>query len=320
MKELNYSIAVFVDSTTNVDFRLPIEGVKVSKNPKCSDESGKEKVNMINHPTLFQIGEVARMFHISVGLLRYYEKIGLLIPEAVDEKTGYRYYSVRQFEALNTIQYLRMMGVSLKQIADFLGNRDIGRIQTLLRQQKNVIAHKIKTLKSIEKKIDNRLTTLDDALHSKLNAIRLIREPQRKIAWIRNNVKPKTFLDLENSIRELDRNSESAIVFPGKVGVGISAEHLRRNRFESYDVVFILLDEEDKYSGNIEILPETACVSLRFKGSHKQAAAYYEKLVCFIKDHQLKISGFSREITLIDNGFTSDTSKFVTEIQIPVSA
>ena len=30
------------------------------------------------------------------------------------------------------------------------------------------------------------------------------------------------------------------------------------------------------------------------------------------------MTGFSMEITLIDNGLTSDPEKFVTEIQIPV--
>ena len=46
---------------------------------------------------LFQIGDVAKMFHISVGSLRHYEQAGLLKPEYTDPETGYRYYSVRQF-------------------------------------------------------------------------------------------------------------------------------------------------------------------------------------------------------------------------------
>jgi len=58
---------------------------------------------------LFQIGEVAKMFHISVGTLRHYEKSGLLQPEYTDNETGYRYYSTRQFECLNTIRYLITM-------------------------------------------------------------------------------------------------------------------------------------------------------------------------------------------------------------------
>ena len=74
---------------------------------------------------LYQIGDVAKMFHISVGTLRHYEKAGLLQPEYTDIETGYRYYSTRQFECLNTIRYLRVLDMPLEQIADFLNNRVI---------------------------------------------------------------------------------------------------------------------------------------------------------------------------------------------------
>ena len=55
---------------------------------------------------LFSIGDVARLFHISVSNLRHYENVGLLAPEYTDPSSGYRYYSVEQFEILNTIRYL----------------------------------------------------------------------------------------------------------------------------------------------------------------------------------------------------------------------
>ena len=65
---------------------------------------------------LFSIGEVARLFDLSVGTLRHYETLGLVQPEYVDPGTGYRYYSVRQFEPLNTVRYLRMLGMPLPAI------------------------------------------------------------------------------------------------------------------------------------------------------------------------------------------------------------
>ena len=58
-------------------------------------------------PQLFSIGETAKIFHLSVSSLRHYEALGLVSPEYVDPSTNYRYYSVRQFEPLNTIRYLR---------------------------------------------------------------------------------------------------------------------------------------------------------------------------------------------------------------------
>lgn len=64
--------------------------------------------------------------------------------------------------------------------------------------------------------------------------------------------------------------------------------------------------------------PYATCVRLRFCGSHTEATEHYDKLLAFIADHSLRISGFSREITLIDYGVTNDPEKFVTEICIPV--
>ena len=64
---------------------------------------------------LFTIGEMADLFGINIRTLRYYDEIGILHPETADPDTGYRYYSTRQFERLNTIKYLRALGVSLKK-------------------------------------------------------------------------------------------------------------------------------------------------------------------------------------------------------------
>ena len=58
---------------------------------------------------------------------------------------------------------------------------------------------------------------------------------------------------------------------------------------------------------------------MKFQGSHENAAKYYEKLIQYIEKEKLFICGFSKEITMIDYGLTDDVSKFVTEIQIPVS-
>jgi len=74
---------------------------------------------------LFQIGEVAKMYHLSVGTLRHYEQVGLLKPEYTDPATGYRYYSVRQFEQLTNIRYLRALGLPLDEIAATLHDRDV---------------------------------------------------------------------------------------------------------------------------------------------------------------------------------------------------
>lgn len=119
-------------------------------------------------------------------------------------------------------------------------------------------------------------------------------------------------------IRRLDGKHREPVVFLGKVGVGISEQNLKAGNFSEYDTVFLLLDDEDEYDGETTLLPETDCVGIRFCGSHAEAGEYYRKLVDFIEKNNMSIAGFSSEITLIDYGYTDETDKFVTEIQIPV--
>lgn len=102
---------------------------------------------------LYQIGEVARLFHLSISLLRHYDKTGLVTPEYTDPDTGYRYYSIRQFECLNTIRYLRALDMPLEEIGDFLHNRDTGRIQELLSKQLVQVHKKQQELTVIEHQI-----------------------------------------------------------------------------------------------------------------------------------------------------------------------
>ncbi len=268
--------------------------------------------------TLYRIGEVARLFRLSLGTLRHYEEMGILTPARVDPDSGYRYYSAQQFECLNTIRYLRMLDFSLEQIADFLQNRDTEKMTQMLRAQKRIAHQKYLEWMRIEKKIGRRLDRLEEAKAPGLGEIVRRALPKCRMIRIESDLSLHSYLDLEGAIRELEREQESASVFLGKVGVGIARERLERGDFIHYDTAFLLLDPEDTVRGEFETLPETPCVSLRFPGSHPEAPAFYEKLLKYIRKNHLSVAGFSREITLIDDGLTRHTEEFVTEIQIPV--
>lgn len=124
---------------------------------------------------------------------------------------------------------------------------------------------------------------------------------------------------MEAPIRRLDKSDAETVVFLGKVGVSISAEHLNNSQFSQYDGIFLLLDDEDIYLDKTRTLKETQCVRVRFRGSHEKSPEEYKKLIDYINKNSLQITGFSREITIIDYGITNDTNKFVTQISIPVT-
>ena len=138
----------------------------------------------MNQNNLFPIGEVSKLFHISVSSLRHYENIGLLKPEYVSPDSGYRYYGTKQFEVLNTIRYLRALDMPLSEIEDFLKNKDIKLIEEKLLQQKEIVLQKQQELKRIEQKIDHRLNWLLDAQNTPLNTISLVQLPACRIVWV----------------------------------------------------------------------------------------------------------------------------------------
>ena len=130
---------------------------------------------------LFGIGDVAKMFHLSVSSLRHYENMGLLKPKYISPESGYRYYGTEQFEVLNTIRYLRVLDMPLSEIENFLQNKDVSYIEEKLRHQKKIVIQKQQELKRIEQKIEHRLNWLEDAQSIPLDTVSLVNLPASRM-------------------------------------------------------------------------------------------------------------------------------------------
>ena len=65
---------------------------------------------------MYKIGEISKLCHLPVKTLRYYDSVGLLVPDYVDKITGYRYYSASQLAECNRIIVLKGLGFSLDEI------------------------------------------------------------------------------------------------------------------------------------------------------------------------------------------------------------
>ena len=72
--------------------------------------------------TKLKIGEFSRLMQVTVKTLRHYEQKELVVPEEVDEWTGYRYYSIAQMQKLNSIRQLQKLGFTLEEIKGIYDN------------------------------------------------------------------------------------------------------------------------------------------------------------------------------------------------------
>ncbi len=114
----------------------------------------------MNH--YFLISEFAKLRGININSLRYYEKLGILKPAYVDEKTNYRYYSAEQLPLLNKIILCIQLGISLKEMAAYMDENGNLQSQKLLEQGRIVAQKRIREMENNLKYIESSLKNIEE--------------------------------------------------------------------------------------------------------------------------------------------------------------
>ena len=192
-------------------------------------------------PQLFSIGEMAKIFHLSVSSLRHYEALGLVTPEysstlstgspllqrppvraaqhhPVSARAGHAAHRDRRFSAKPR------RGDDRRKAA-----RAEGRRRT---EAKGAQAHRAQARRA-------RLSQLHEVRHAPLGEIALIHSPALRLFWIDTALTAPDYSALELSTsRRIAAAQAEALVFLGKVGFSVSQEHLNEGSFGQYDGEF----------------------------------------------------------------------------------
>lgn len=106
----------------------------------------------------YKIGEFSKINMITVKTLRHYEEIGLLLPDEVDEWTGYRMYSSEQLVKLSQILEYKQMGFSLDEVKKIVNYENfLGRVSPEL---EDLLSQKYQELTFSKKDIENKIYAL----------------------------------------------------------------------------------------------------------------------------------------------------------------
>ena len=111
------------------------------------------KVKGYKMKNYFSISEAAQIVGLTSETLRHYDRIDLVKPCKKDQWSGYRYYSEQEIVRLNTIQALRCMDLSLKEIKKVLEYDNLEEIIVFLKQAEQKANQKIEQLKYAKSKI-----------------------------------------------------------------------------------------------------------------------------------------------------------------------
>lgn len=112
----------------------------------------------------FTISEFAKLRGININSLRYYEKMGILVPEYVNPETKYRYYSSGQLFELDNILFCIGMGIPLKRLKEFYDDDITLKSRQMLEEGQRIARNRIAELKiglqnieySLERQNENR--------------------------------------------------------------------------------------------------------------------------------------------------------------------
>ena len=67
---------------------------------------------------MYSIGQVSEMFHLPISTLRYYDKEGLF--PGMERQSGIRRFGEREIEALRVIECLKVSGLEIRDIKQFM--------------------------------------------------------------------------------------------------------------------------------------------------------------------------------------------------------
>lgn len=118
---------------------------------------------------LYTIKEFSALTDVSTDTLRYYDKIGLFSPSRRDEKNGYRYYTLNEFERIGEIQTLQQLGLSLDEIKTFMSDKTFLSSYKLLKRQYEHICGKIDELKLLKSYLGEKLAHIDNIISGQLS-------------------------------------------------------------------------------------------------------------------------------------------------------
>ena len=270
----------------------------------------------------FSIGEMSRLMSVPIKTLRYYDEIGLFKPIEVNRQTGYRYYSTEQFEQLDIIKYLRLLGVPLTEITTHFKHRRVEHFLQLLKKQQEAIDEKMRELELTRRKFGSRISELEAALNGAEAGVPIIKKfPARRILRLQESVQRGP--SLEMSVRKLEKliGAAHSPIFIGKVGLTVSEDNLLRGNFQEYNSVFILVEDaidDSALSALSVVLPAGKYACLLFAGGHNDSPAPFRILLEYLARQGFQIGGEALERAIVDEFISQDASRFLTEIQIPI--
>lgn len=269
--------------------------------------------------TKFTVGEIAHLSGLSKQTLIYYDKEGVFKPKLVDQSNGYRYYTADQIEVLDSILILKEIGLSLKEIKEFMKNRSSDNAVSLLKNQQLEIKRKIKQLSLIEKRLDYKLKTLEE-FDRKNERVQFFTLEKSEYLAIEPVAPPNGLLEVDLALKRLlAKASWSNLPYYYQIGDMVSKENILSGNFICFESAFLPLQIAPE-KGTYHKKEKGLYVRCYHEGPYKDIAKTYQYLLEQLKKEGYQLASHSYEYCILDCLTSKKSEDYVTEIQVKVES
>ena len=264
---------------------------------------------------LFSIGELSKYQNISKQTLIFYDKIGLFRPAYVDPNNGYRYYSSKQIDYLDTILIMKKIGFSLTEIREHMQHYNIDSSLITLRKQVTAIDRQIEELHLIRSRLLHRCTQMENAkiYKEKENAV-IIEKIDAQYILFHEVEQPYSLREISIATKKCFAGSfqkDLPIFF--QCGVVVPFQRIIEGRFTEAEFAFLPIEKTNQVN-NIKRLPAGECVSIYHVGDYLSIGRSYQKILDYCKSHSIQIVSDSYEFCINDYITTFDENEYITKI------
>ena len=273
---------------------------------------------------MLSIGEFSKICRVSTKTLRYYNEIGLVFPDEVNEESGYRYYSVEQLRKMLFINRLKSYCFSLEEIkkiheGEKSDEKDKKLLYTALFHKKNELLEKMKNFNRILWEIECDLKNLEKGVSIMKDFdnvdIELVENEQSNILFIRKKVTQEEcdagygmfFKNLNQKIL-----SEKLTV----AGAPMTIYHSSEYDFDGYDMEFAIPVKESV--AGTRIFQRGLCLKSILKGNYSKLISVYARQQEWIAENGYEVVNSLFEVYITDPDTVSSPDENITEIYYPI--
>ena len=266
-----------------------------------------------------KIGEFSKLMQVTVKTLRHYESIGLLMPDEVDESSGYRYYRFEQMQRLSDIRKYKDIGFSLDEIKCLYDNDthspSIGQLKSKIRDCERQLRLMLDRRHQLIEMVNSRrhIKTMDKFSIQALPAITVA--SHREVIKSYNDLGMLCVNVIGPEMHRLGCKCSPA-------GYCFTIEHNKEYTPTDIDIEYC---EQVEAMGNdssiiqfrqLEAVPTALC--MKHYGPYDKFYESYVEVFKYIEEQGYKISGHPRTVYVDGIWNQEDPEKWLSIIQVPI--